>query len=606
MDTVGNNIRLGLFGASHAECVGFTLSGMPKGFAVDMEELKRDLVRRSAAAHPFATPRHEADEPVVESGLENGVTTGEEIRFTFPNRSRDGSGYGFIARPSHADFAAWAKYGPSADIAGGGKFSGRMTLPLVAAGNICRQLLRRRGVEVFAHVLKIGGLADERFDPVSPEKPSGDGLFPLVNDDMRAPMEELIRSAREKGDTLSCEAECAVTGVPAGAGEPLFEGLESALSRLLFMIPGLRSVSFGEMREYGSQTNDQFTEGGRTLTNRSGGINGGMANGMPIVFSCGFRPVPSIAIPQTGYDLINERPVPLTITGRHDTCILPRGLVAVEAAAAISVLDVLMELDKAPSAGLGAVRRSLDAVDKELMRLYAERMELAKAVGEIKRANGLPITDSEREAEVMKKRRTLLPEEYREGGAAFIRGLMEDAKRVQRKGQNLYLIGMPDCGKTRTAKKLLQLLGLPIADTDKLIVRHTGKSIETIFAEDGEEGFRAIEAEALRAVAERGGMCVATGGGMPIWGNNAEVMKYSGFTVFLDRKLEALHGQETKGRPLIAAETPEEVDANIDRLYYERHEKYLACADLTVDPDEEGAAERIARAYLKWVEYGIL
>lgn len=606
MDTVGENIRLGLFGASHADCVGFTLSGLPKGFAVDMDEVRRDLLRRSAAAHPYATPRREADEPIVESGLENGVTTGEEIRFSFPNRSRDGSGYGYVARPSHADYAAWAKYGPKADIMGGGKFSGRMTLPLVAAGSICRQALRRRGVEVFAHVLKIGGLADERFDPVAPQKPSGDGLFPLVNAELRAPMEELIRSAREKGDTLSCEAECAVLGLPVGLGEPLFDGMESALSRYLFMIPGLRSVEFGDMREYGSQTNDQFTEGGRTLTNRSGGINGGMANGMPIVFRCGFRPVPSIALPQTGYDLINEKPVPLTITGRHDTCILPRGLVAVEAAAAIAVLDLLMELDKTPAAGLDAVRRGLDAVDKELMRLYAERMELAKAVGEVKRANGLPVFDAEREAEVVKKRRELLPEEYRTGGAAFIRGLIEDAKRVQRRAQNLYLIGMPDCGKTRTAKKLFPLLGLPIADTDKLIARHTCRSIDAIFAEDGEEGFRAIEAEALRAVAERGGMCVATGGGMPIWGNNAELMKNSGFTVFLDRKLERLHGQETKGRPLIAADTPEEVNANIDRLYFERHEKYAACASLTVDPDEEGAAERIAQAYLRWLESGIL
>ena len=606
MDTVGENIRLGLFGASHADCVGFTLSGLPKGFAVDMDEVRRDLLRRSAAAHPYATPRHEADEPVVESGLENGVTTGEEIRFSFPNRSRDGSGYGYVARPSHADYAAWAKYGPKADIMGGGKFSGRMTLPLVAAGSICRQALRRRGVEVFAHVLKIGGLADERFDPVDPQKPSGDGLFPLVNAELRAPMEEMIRSAREKGDTLSCEAECAVLGLPVGLGEPLFDGMESALSRYLFMIPGLRSVEFGDMREYGSQTNDQFTEGGRTLTNRSGGINGGMANGMPMVFRCGFRPVPSIALPQTGYDLISEKPVPLTITGRHDTCILPRGLAAVEAAACIAILDLLMEFDKAATGELGELRARLDGIDGKLMRLYAERMELSKRIGAYKRGHGMDVFDPSRERAVVESRTAPLPEDIREGGCRLIGLLMEESKRVQRSGMNLYLIGMPDCGKTRTGRKLRALLGLPLADTDKLIAEHEGRSIDCIFASDGEGYFRELEGELLRTVAEHGGLIVATGGGMPIWGNNSEIMKKSGFTVFLDRKLAALHGQNTLGRPLIAADTPEETDRKIDALYFERHEKYAACASLTVDPDEDGAAERIAQAYLRWLESGIL
>ncbi|MCR5809074.1 MAG: chorismate synthase [Clostridiales bacterium] len=342
MDTAGNRIKLGLFGASHAECVGFTLSGLGEGFAIDFDELRRGLIRRSAASHPFATGRHEADDLIIESGLDNGVTTGETIRFSFPNRAHRSGDYGLIARPSHADYAAFMKYGAAADIAGGGKFSGRMTLPLTAAGEICRQYLRRYGVEVFAHVLAIGGLRDERFDPVSPKIPEGDGLFPLLNEGMRGPMLALIEKTREAGDTLSCEAECAVTGVPAGVGEPLFDGVEGTLSRLLFMIPGLRGVDFGDIMEYGSETNDQFTEGGNTATNRSGGVNGGMANGMPIVFRARFRPVPSIGLPQTGFDLTEKKPVPLTISGRHDTCILPRGLAAVEAAAAIGILDLIL------------------------------------------------------------------------------------------------------------------------------------------------------------------------------------------------------------------------------------------------------------------------
>lgn len=249
-----------------------------------------------------------------------------------------------------------------------------------------------------------------------------------------------------------------------------------------------------------------------------------------------------------------------------------------------------------------SLRKTLDRIDSELMRLYDERMELSKKIGEYKRAQSLPVEDVLREAEVLASRTAQLNEENRAGGESLVRLLMEESKRTQRRGMNLYLIGMPDCGKTRMGKALSLTLKLPLADTDKLIVERTGQSIDELFAELGEEGFRLIEAALLQSIAQRGGMIVATGGGMPIWGDNARMMRYSGVTVFLDRKLEKLHGQRTKGRPLIAADTPEEVNANIDRLYHERHEKYVECADLTLDPDEEGAAERIAGFYKKWTE----
>ena len=246
---------------------------------------------------------------------------------------------------------------------------------------------------------------------------------------------------------------------------------------------------------------------------------------------------------------------------------------------------------------LDELREKLDGVDAELMRLYAERMETAVKIAAVKRLALMDTVDREREEAVVSSRMEMLPERFREGGERLIRLLIDESKRVQRKGLNLYLIGMPDCGKTRMGKKLAALLGMPLCDTDKMIMNGTGETVDGIFASSGEEGFRLIETEALKAVAAHGGLIVATGGGMPIREENARIMKYSGVSVFLDRALDKLHGQNTKNRPLLAAQTMEEVNANIDRLYNERRDKYLACARLSLDPDSEGAAERIAEFY---------
>lgn len=341
MNTVGNNVKLTLFGASHAPAMGFVLEGVGAGHRLDEDALLLDIERRSPRRHADATPRRETDEPHIESGFTNGVTDGSPIKMVFYNRAYDRSEYKPVARPSHADYAAFMKSGGEEDISGGGRYSGRMTLPLTAAGSVCRGILKERGIIVASHVLRMGDIQDAPFDPVMTELPKLDPFFPLVDPLRRAAMEKLISITRERGDTLSCEAECAVLGLPTGLGEPLFDGVESTLSRLLFMIPGLRGVEFGERRAFGSEMNDQFTEGGRTATNHSGGVNGGMANGMPLVFRAWLRPVPSIALPQTGFDLTLKKPVPLEIKGRHDTAILPRGLAAVEAAASIGILDLM-------------------------------------------------------------------------------------------------------------------------------------------------------------------------------------------------------------------------------------------------------------------------
>lgn len=341
MNTFGNRIRYTAFGTSHGSDVGFVLEGLPAGFEVDMDAISFDISRRSAALNICATPRHEDDGFTVLSGLFGGHTDGSPLVVAFPNREHDRAEYHPTARPSHADYAAFIKYGGSADISGGGQFSGRLTLPMTFAGSVCRQLLKKRGVEVFSHVLAIGDVFDEPFNNIMKEKPPLDPFFPLVGVNRRADMEEALRRARERGDTLSCEIECAALGLPVGVGEPLADGVESTLSRLLFMIPALRGVEFGERHVFGSEMNDGFTDGGRTVTNRSGGVNGGMTNGMPLVFRAWFRAVPSIALPQTGYDLAEKKPVPLTINGRHDTAVLPRGAVAVEAAVCLGLAELM-------------------------------------------------------------------------------------------------------------------------------------------------------------------------------------------------------------------------------------------------------------------------
>lgn len=345
MDTIGKNIRITLFGASHAASVGCVLEGIPAGMRIDLDAVRFDLERRSARNYEYATKRHEADELIVDSGIIGGEATGEPIKAVFPNRAFDRAEYRPVARPSHADYAAFIKSGGREDVSGGGKYSGRMTLPLTFAGSVCRQLLRARGIEVFSHIGFIGDIKDAPFDPLMDEPPALDPFFPLVDANKRSGMEELIISARERGDTLASGLECAALGLPVGVGEPLFDGVESTLSRYLFMIPGLRGVDFGEKRIFGSEMNDQFTEGGRTKTNDSFGVNGGMTNGMPLLFRVWFRPVPSVSLPQTGYDLIAKKPVPLQIKGRHDTSILPRGAVAVEAAACLGLTELVMERD---------------------------------------------------------------------------------------------------------------------------------------------------------------------------------------------------------------------------------------------------------------------
>ena len=328
----GENIRVTIFGQSHAPAVGVTIDGIPAGETVDFARLRAFLARRAPGQSELATSRKEADEPEFLSGLANGVTCGAPLTAVLRNtdaRSQDYEAIRNIPRPGHADYAAWAKYGDARDSAGGGQFSGRLTAPLCVAGGICLQLLEKEGVTIHACAVEIGGETDE------------------------AAMEAAILAAKADGNSVGGVVECVIDGVSAGVGEALFGGLESRIAQIVFGIPAVKGVEFGAgfaaARLRGSENNDAFAvENGKivTKTNRCGGILGGIATGMPIVFRAAFKPTPSIAREQESVDLTTMRQTRLSVRGRHDPCIVPRAVPAVEAAAAIAIYDAVLERRK--------------------------------------------------------------------------------------------------------------------------------------------------------------------------------------------------------------------------------------------------------------------
>ena len=330
--TYGENIRVTIFGQSHAPAVGVTIDGIPAGETVDFDRLRAFLARRAPGQSGLTTSRKEPDEPEFLSGLAGGVTCGAPLTVILRNtdtRPQDYKTIKNIPRPGHADYTAWAKYGGARDCAGGGQFSGRLTAPLCVAGGICLQLLEKEGVTIHACAVEIGGETDE------------------------AAMEAAILAAKADGDSVGGVVECMIDGVPAGVGEALFGGLESRIAQIMFGIPAVKGVEFGAgfaaARLRGSENNDAFAvENGKvvTKTNRCGGILGGIATGMPIVFRAAFKPTPSIAKEQESVDLTTMHTAALRVPGRHDPCIVPRAVPVVEAAAAIAVYDAILERRK--------------------------------------------------------------------------------------------------------------------------------------------------------------------------------------------------------------------------------------------------------------------
>ncbi len=355
--TYHGQLTVSIFGQSHGSAIGVTLDGLPPGEPVDLDTLQTFLNRRAPGQGDWSIPRKEADRPEFLSGLLEGRTCGAPLTAIIRNtntRSGDYANLKDLPRPGHADYTAQVKYGGFQDSAGGGHFSGRLTAPLCIAGGICRQILARRGIAVGAHIAAIGGVPDTPFDPVHLNETAllapGEKPFPVTDDSAGTAMQTQIAQAKAAGDSLGGVIECAVLGLPPGLGDPMLDGMENRIARLVFAIPAVKGVEFGAGFQCaalrGSENNDPFclVDGQvRTKTNHAGGILGGITNGMPLVFRAAVKPTPSISQAQDSVSLGRREEAQLEIKGRHDPCIVPRAVPCLEAAAALAVYDALLE-----------------------------------------------------------------------------------------------------------------------------------------------------------------------------------------------------------------------------------------------------------------------
>jgi len=350
--TYGEYLKLSVFGQSHGPAVGMTLDGIPAGLPVDAEKLQRFLNRRAPGQNALATPRKEPDVPEFLSGIIDGYTCGAPIAAVIKNtdkRTGDYEDLKDVPRPGHADYTADVKYGGFQDAAGGGHFSGRLTAPICIAGGLCKQWLEEMGIHIGAHIDFLGGITDTAFDPLDPEIRYVKESFPVLSVAASQAMRKRIEAVRQLHDSIGGEIECAVTGIPAGLGEPMFGGVESRIAQIVYGIPAVKSLEFGAGKSVayslGSNMNDAFciSEGQiRTESNHCGGILGGITNGMPIIFRVAIKPTPSIGKLQKSVNLRTMEEVQLEISGRHDPCIVPRAVPVVEAAAAIAIYDLIL------------------------------------------------------------------------------------------------------------------------------------------------------------------------------------------------------------------------------------------------------------------------
>lgn len=349
----GDRFRVTLFGTSHGPEVGVVIEGIPAGTSVDPARIQDDLDRRRPVGRRLATRRQEEDRLVIDAGVVEGHSDGTPLRAHVANEDVQRGPYDRMRetpRPGHADFPARVRYGADADLSGGGIFSGRMTVGLVIAGAIAKTLLARRGVEVLAFTRSIGGVdASTRDDEELPQLRDRSMANEVGCPDSEAArrMEEAIALARKDGDSLGGIIEVRAVGLPVGLGEPFFDSIESSIAHLAFSVPAVKAIEFGAgfraARMRGSEHNDPFVwkDGEvRTETNHAGGILGGLATGMPLVFRVAVKPTSSIARPQRTVNLVERTAVTLGVTGRHDPCIVPRAVVVLEAVTALALADL--------------------------------------------------------------------------------------------------------------------------------------------------------------------------------------------------------------------------------------------------------------------------
>ena len=446
----GQTLTLSIFGTSHGPSIGMTLSGIPSEANINLDVLQEFMARRAPGNSPFSTSRKEPDIPEFVSGLRSGTsgnsrnltTDGSEIKAIIYNRDVKSSDYSKISntpRPGHADYTAHVKYGGTEDSRGGGAFSGRMTAPLCIAGGICKQLLAERGIYINASIHDIHGNAE---DPLSE-----------------------IKKAQVLRDSVGGTILCTISGLDAGYGGPLFEGLEGRIAEIVYAIPAVKGIEFGagfeSTRMYGSENNDEFYYDERgtvcTRTNNCGGILGGISDGMDIEFRVAIKPTPSIARPQKTIVYDSTEEAVIEVHGRHDSCIVPRAVPCVEAAAAVVITDLVLTERTASSTvskesndlttvsptsassfglvsiDLSHLRSSIDEIDLQLLALIERRLKITESVAEYKKENNLGIIDSNREASLLKRIRSLSSDDLADLNEDIFKAIIRASCKHQKK-----------------------------------------------------------------------------------------------------------------------------------------------------------------------------
>ena len=342
-----------IFGESHGPAIGVTLTGVPAGLELDMDAITREMARRAPGRSALSTARREDDQPEILSGVFEGKTTGAPLCAVIANtdtRSQDYTRTKDLARPGHADYPARVRYQGYNDYRGGGHFSGRLTAPLVFAGAVAKQILARRGVFVGAHISSVYGISDQLLEDWDSLRAVADKDFPVLDDRAGEQMRQAILEAKDEQDSVGGAIECAVFGLPAGLGGPDFgENAEGIFSQYLFAVPAVKAVGFGAGAAFalmrGSEANDPLymdDDGAvRAEQNCAGGINGGITNGMPLVFEVTMRPTPSIARAQFTVDMVKGENAVLELHGRHDPCVVHRAVPVIEAAASLAACELL-------------------------------------------------------------------------------------------------------------------------------------------------------------------------------------------------------------------------------------------------------------------------
>ena len=351
-NTFGNNISITIYGESHGPVIGAVLDGIPAGIKVSEDYIRKELEMRQPKSE-ISTDRKESDLFVIKSGVFRGRTNGNSICIEIPNTNvidRDYDSLAAIARPGHADYTANIKYFGYQDNRGGGHFSGRLTAALVAAGAICKSALEQKGIFIGTHILRCQEIKDREFKNLDKDiNELNEKDFAVLNNSIEQPIKDKILKAKEDGDSVGAILQTAIIGVPAGIGEPYFDSVESELSHALFSIPAIKGIEFGMgfdmVNHFGSEVNDAFIvkdEKIETKTNNNAGINGGITNGMPILFNVVVKPTPSIAKLQDTVNYVTKNNIKACVNGRHDPAIFPRARVVVDCLSAIVITDLLI------------------------------------------------------------------------------------------------------------------------------------------------------------------------------------------------------------------------------------------------------------------------